>query len=135
MFPHPYTEADADHWLQVASERGRSVHLAIEVNGTVAGGIGAIAREGIAEATADFGYWLGEAFWGQGIATVAARAMVQHLMSTVQFARLEAPVFAWNPASMRVLEKVGFAREGVLRKSVSKDGALIDCVMYAYTAA
>lgn len=135
MFPHPYTEADADHWLQVASERGRSVHLAIEVNGTVAGGIGAIAGEGIAEATADFGYWLGEAFWGQGIATVAARAMVQHLMSTVQFARLEAPVFAWNPASMRVLEKVGFAREGVLRKSVSKDGALIDSVMYAYTAA
>ncbi len=135
MFPHPYTEADAELWLKVASECGRSVHLAIEVNGTVAGGIGGIAGEGIAKATADFGYWLGEVFWGQGIATVAARAMVEHLMSTGQFARLQAPVFAWNPASMRVLEKVGFAREGVLRNSVTKDGTLIDSVMYAYTAA
>ena len=46
-------------------------------------------------------------------------------------ARLQAPVFAWNPASMRVLEKVGFHREAVLRKSVFKDGQLIDSVLYA----
>lgn len=135
MFPHPYTEADAERWLQLANERGRSLHLAIEVEGAVAGGIGAIACEGIAGATADFGYWLGEAFWGRGIATAAALAMVEHLMGAAQFSRLQAPVFAWNPASMRVLEKVGFTREGVLRNSVTKDGALIDSVMYAYTAA
>lgn len=49
--------------------------------------------------------------------------------------RLQAPEFAWNPASVRVLEKVGFVREGVLRRSVTKDGALIDSVMYADTAA
>jgi [ribosomal protein S5]-alanine N-acetyltransferase len=45
--------------------------------------------------------------------------------------RLEAPVFAWNPASMRVLEKIGFEREGTLRKSVYKDGQIIDCMLYA----
>jgi len=44
-------------------------------------------------------------------------------------------VFEWNPASMHVLEKVGFQREGVLRKSVTKDGQLIDSVMYAYVIA
>lgn len=135
MFPHPYTEADADTWLRIANAEGRSVHLAIEFNGAAVGGIGAIAGEGIAVATAHFGYWLGEPHWGQSIATAAASALVAHLMDERHFARLEAPVFAWNPASMRVLEKVGFVREGVLRNSVSKDGALIDSVMYAYTAA
>jgi len=133
-FPHPYTDADAQQWLRIVSEQGRSVHLAIEVQGEAAGGIGAVAGEGIAAATADFGYWLGEPFWGQGIATAAAAALVQRLMDEQRFARLQAPVFAWNPASMRVLEKIGFVREGVLRKSVTKDGSLIDSVMYAYTA-
>ncbi|HEX5398161.1 MAG TPA: GNAT family protein [Verrucomicrobiae bacterium] len=133
MFPHPYTEADADDWLRIANAESRSVHLAIEFKGAAVGGIGSIAGEGIAVATADFGYWLGEPYWGQGIATAAASALVAHLMSERFFARLQAAVFAWNPASMRVLEKVGFSREGVLRNSVSKDGALIDSVMYAYT--
>lgn len=134
-FPHPYTDADAQQWLRIALEEGRSLHLAIEFKGAAAGGIGAIAGEGIAAATADFGYWLGEPFWGQGIATAAASALVGRLMGEQSFSRLQAPVFAWNPASMRVLEKVGFVREGVLRSSVTKDGALIDSVMYAYTAA
>jgi RimJ/RimL family protein N-acetyltransferase len=48
--------------------------------------------------------------------------------------RLEAPVFAWNPASMRVLEKCGYAKEGVMRKSVVKDGEVIDSVLYAKVA-
>lgn len=134
LFPHPYTLADAEGWIILAQAPGRSLHLCIEMHGQVAGGIGAIAREGIACATADFGYWLGQAHWGQGLATAAARAMAQHLLGSGQFARLEAPVFAWNPASMRVLEKAGFQREGLLRHSVSKDGQLIDSVLYARLA-
>jgi RimJ/RimL family protein N-acetyltransferase len=45
--------------------------------------------------------------------------------------RLESPVFEWNPASMRVLEKSGFVREAALKASVFKDGQLIDSVVYA----
>ena len=48
--------------------------------------------------------------------------------------RIDAAVFAWNPASMRVLEKCGFVREGVLRRSIFKDGQLIDSVLYARIA-
>ena len=48
--------------------------------------------------------------------------------------RLESPVFAWNSASMRVLEKCSYTREGVMRKSVIKDGQEIDCVLYARVA-
>lgn len=130
-FPHPYTGADADAWLQGAQRPGRSVHLAVEVDGHAAGGIGAIAQEENYRATARFGYWLGEPYWGKGIATAASRAMVAHLAEGRRFARLEAPVFEWNPQSMRVLEKAGFVREGTLRRSVTKDGQLIDCVLYA----
>jgi RimJ/RimL family protein N-acetyltransferase len=132
LFPHPYTRADAEFWLTLANSDPRSLHLAVEFRGEAVGGIGAIAGSGIAEATAECGYWLGESVWGQGLATGAARTFAEHLLQSGRFARLQAPVFAWNPASMRVLEKAGFQREGVLRRSVTKDGELIDCVMYAW---
>lgn len=132
LFPHPYTEADAAFWVQHALEISASLHFAIESQGYLAGGVGIIAGEGIYRKTGQFGYWLGRSFWGRGIATAAARSMVQHACAYLPFARLEAPVFGWNPSSMRVLEKVGFIREGVLRRSVFKDGELTDSVMYAY---
>jgi ribosomal-protein-alanine N-acetyltransferase len=53
-------------------------------------------------------------------------------MARFGLCRLEASVFAWNPASMRVLEKCGFEREGISQASVFKDGQLIDRVVYAY---
>lgn len=132
MFPHPYERSHADGWVSFANADPRSTHCAIELHGEAIGGIGAMAGSDIYRRTADFGYWLGEPFWGRGLATACAAALVQHLGAARQFARLQAPVFAWNPASMRVLEKVGFVREGVLRHSVTKDGVLTDSVMYAY---
>lgn len=63
--------------------------------------------------------------------TTAVRATSEFALSHFSLVRLEAPVFAWNPASMRVLEKAGFEREGILRSSVFKDGQVIDQVLYA----
>jgi RimJ/RimL family protein N-acetyltransferase len=130
-FPHPYTEQDADLWLEIAAHPGASIQLAIAVDGQAVGGIGAIAGEGVYTATAQFGYWLGPAHWGRGIATAAAAALASRIGSEGLFARLEAQVFAWNPPSMRVLEKAGFQREAVLRCGATKDGQLIDTVLYA----
>lgn len=134
LFPHPYTRADADAWLALAVADPRSLHLAITCHGAVVGGIGAIAGVGVSERTAEFGYWLGESCWGQGLATAAASAFKTHLFTCGAFVRLQATVFAWNPASMRVLEKAGFEREGVMRRAVSKDGDIVDGVMYACVA-
>jgi RimJ/RimL family protein N-acetyltransferase len=131
VFPHPYTEADADAWLRIAATPGRNLTFAIALDGLAVGGIGARAGEGIFARTAHFGYWLGEAHWGRGIVTAAGRAMLAQLAEDARFVRLEAPVFEWNPASMRVLEKLGFVREALLRRSVTKDGQLIDSVLYA----
>jgi len=134
IFPHPYTEADADAWFQLANNRGRSINLAIELDGAAVGGIGARSGEGIHVRTAQFGYWLGEPYWGRGIMTAVVRQVSAHALGDGGFLRLEAPVYAWNPASMRVLEKCGYSREGVLRKSVFKDGEVIDSMLYAKVA-
>lgn len=132
LFPHPYTEADADAWLRIASGPDLGIKLAIELDGVAVGGVGARADTGVFARTAQIGYWLGEPHWGQGIVTAAGRALLDYLKQDARFVRLEARVFEWNPASMRVLEKLGFERVAVLRKSVTKDGQLIDSVLYSY---
>ena len=130
-FPHPYTEADADSWFELLARQPMATNWAIEVEGTAAGGIGIDPGEGIFSKCARFGYWLGEPYWGRGIMSAAVRRTADHILDTMDFARLEAPVFEWNPPSMRVPEKGGFVREGLMRKSVFKDGKVIDAMLYA----
>lgn len=130
-FPHPFTRADAIHWFSLLAAMPEPTHWAIEVNGIAVGGVGVDLGEGIYAKSGHFGYWLGEQYWGRGIMTACVRATSEYALSHFGLARLEAPVFAWNPASMRVLEKAGFVREGILRKSVFKEGQLIDQVLYA----
>ncbi|HEX7063417.1 MAG TPA: GNAT family protein [Woeseiaceae bacterium] len=130
-FPHPYTAADADEWLAHVAGRPDTTSWALEVDGRAVGGIGIEPGEGVYAKSARFGYWLGEPWWGRGIMTAAAKATADFVLAHYDFVRLEAAVFAWNPASMRVLEKAGFEREGVLRQSVWKDGRIADAVLYA----
>jgi ribosomal-protein-alanine N-acetyltransferase len=131
-FPHPYTEADARWWVAHMAEMPIATAWAIQVDDRAVGGIGIELRDGIYAKSAEFGYWLGEPYWGRGIATAAARALVPEILSRFGLVRLEARVFAWNPASMRVLEKAGFKREGVMRRGAVKDGAVVDQALYAY---
>ncbi|WP_306606877.1 GNAT family N-acetyltransferase [Azonexus sp.] len=129
-FPHPYTDADASSWFSHLQTTSEPSQWAIEVDGVAAGGIGVDLGEDIFVKTGHFGYWLGEHFWGRGIMSVAVRIASQYCLNQYNLERLEAPVFSWNPASMRVLEKAGFVREAVLHKSAYKDGQLIDQVLY-----
>jgi [ribosomal protein S5]-alanine N-acetyltransferase len=129
-FPHPYTAADADFWFGLLARMPGRTHWAIEVDGEAAGGIGVEPGEGIYSRNGRFGYWLGEPHWGRGIMTAAVRATSDYILDHLGLVRLEAPVFEWNPPSMRVLEKCSFERESLQRKSVFKDGELIDAVMY-----
>jgi [ribosomal protein S5]-alanine N-acetyltransferase len=130
-FPHPYTEADADSWFASLAEMDEPSHWAIEIDGAAVGGIGLDIGEGVFARSAEFGYWLAGPYWGRGIMTEAARAVIPYAMDRFDLCRLEAGVFAWNPASMRVLEHCGFVSEGVSRASVVKDGEVIDRVIYA----
>lgn len=130
-FPYPYTAADADQWIRQAIEETPQTHFAIVTQGSVIGGIGLELGTDIFRRSAEIGYWLGEPFWGRGIATAAVRAITNDAFSTFNLCRIYAGVFEWNPASMRVLEKAGYMREGRLKKSVFKDGKVIDQCLYA----
>jgi ribosomal-protein-alanine N-acetyltransferase len=133
-FPHPYTENDAEAWLALARAQPDWLNWAIVVDDAAVGCVGLEPLTDVHAGTTHIGYWLGEPYWGRGIMTAAVQAIAGHAFSPLGFKRIETPVFAWNPASMRVLEKCGFVREGVMAKSVLKDGELIDSVLYARIA-
>lgn len=132
-FPHPYTVSDARSWLQSANEQRPETNFAIVVDDEAVGGIGFTLQQDVAFRSAEIGYWLGEEFWGRGIATEALKAVTEHAFNEYDLCRLYAHVFEWNQASARVLEKAGYEFEGRLRKSVTKDGKTIDQLMYAIT--
>ncbi|MFN7929616.1 MAG: GNAT family N-acetyltransferase [Blastocatellia bacterium] len=130
-FPHPYTATDAENWLQFVAAHPQESHYAIVVADEAVGGIGLIPGQDIDRRSAEIGYWLGEGYWGRGIVTEAVRALTDYAFANTDLCRVWANVFAWNPGSMRVLEKAGFAREGVLRQAATKDGQTIDLVLFA----
>jgi len=130
-FPHPYTVSDARRWLENAVGHKPETNFAIAVAGEAVGSIGFDLQHDVDHRSAEIGYWLGQEFWGRGIATEALIAVTDYTFSNYDVCRLFAHVFAWNPASARVLEKAGYEYEGRLRKSVTKDGQTIDQLIYA----
>ena len=89
-------------------------------------------QEDVHRRSMEIGYWLGESHWGRGIMTEAVSAVTAYAIQTFDVCRVFAAVFESNPSSGRVLEKAGFVREGRLRRSVVKDGRMLDQLLYAY---
>lgn len=131
-FPHPYTRADADGWIaHCEAETGKPTQFAIDLDGVAIGGIGVEIKSDVHRLTAEIGYWIGEPYWGQGIASAAVVEMTRYAFAEFPLERLEALVFEWNPASRRVLEKAGFVLEGRLAWCIVKDGRIGDEFLYA----
>jgi RimJ/RimL family protein N-acetyltransferase len=131
-FPHPYTLEAAHAWAANAARETPIDTFAIEVDGALAGGAGIAPQCGEHLGVAEFGYWLGRGYWGRGIATEAARLLAAHAFGERGLRRLEAHVFAPNQASARILAKLGFRREAVLRESyVERDGTIVDGYLFA----
>ena len=129
-FPHPYTRDAGRAWLEATVAERPPTTLAIEIAGEAAGGIGVVPGGDVNSHTGEIGYWLGEGHWGRGVMTEAVRGFVPWAASTFGLRRFYAEIFATNPASMRVLEKCGFRREGVLRRHAFKDGQYLDEIVY-----
>lgn len=130
-FPHPYTREHARAWIEFASSQVPEANFAIASREEAIGGIGLRLGEDVFRGTAEIGYWLGEPFWGRGIATLAVVALTDFAFSEFDLERVEAHVFERNPASARVLEKAGYSLEGRLRRSITKEGMTIDRFLYA----
>ena len=133
-FPHPLSISDMRQYLANVLGPSPATMFAIDVDGQAVGVIGLTLCEGERRHTAELSYWLGEPYWGRGIITTAVQAVTEYAVKELGLSRIESYVFSWNPASARVLEKMGFAREGVLRNSIIKDGVLLDRWLYAYLA-
>ena len=129
--PHPYTLSDAEAYIAQRLADPDGMVFCIDVDGEAVGGIGVHPGNDVNRLTAELGYWLAEKFWGRGIMTPAVGAVVQHGFRERPLGRIEAYVFANNPASARVLEKCGFRFEGRMRRSVIKDGVVLDALIYA----
>ena len=80
---------------------------------------------------AEMGFWIEVESWGKGYATEAARAVVRSAFDQLKLNRVYAHHMVRNPASGRVMEKVGMKREGLLRQRVRKWGVFEDVVLLA----
>lgn len=122
-------------WMQLrgAARRGVALPFAITVGGRLAGQvmIGNVVREPLLSAYV--GYWCDVRHGGRGVTTAAVALAVDHCFGPVGLHRIEATVRPENAASVRVLEKLGFRREGLFRRYLDVDGAWRDHLCYAVT--
>jgi len=131
LFPHPYTLANAQFFLEIIAKEKPLATLAIATDTEAIGCIGLKLGTDVHRRSAELGYWLGEPFWGRGIMTEVVRAFTAQAFVDFDLVRIYAESFASNGASVRVLQKAGFAYEGRLRAHVFKDGQLQDALVYA----
>ena len=129
--PHPYPEGAAAEWIASHGKDDAHIELAIVLRDgdAVIGATGlGVARE---HERAELGYWIGEPYWGQGYATEAGRAVVQYGFDDLGLNRIQAHHFTSNPASGRVLEKIGMTHEGTHRQMFRKWGEYKDVEAYS----
>jgi RimJ/RimL family protein N-acetyltransferase len=132
--PHPYENGVAEAWIRThpkhLAENASLTYAITRKNETsVIGAIGLALHPD--HALAEMGYWIGKSYWGQGYCTDAAKQMVQHGFETLQLNRIFARHLSRNPASGRVMVKVGMKFEGCLRQHVRKWGVFEDLNIYA----
>ena len=135
--PHPYPDGAAEAWIATltpAWDTGAGVTFAITDRelGNLVGVISlAISAN---DANAELGYWIGLPFWNRGYATEAAQTLVDWGMVALRLDRIEARYFVRNPASGRVLQKLGMKRETMLNESIEKNGRLEEFTRCALVA-
>ena len=130
-FPHPYTLADADNFLDKYARLESALVFAIEYNGVYVGNIGLHKGTDVYRKSAEIGYFLGEPYWNKGIMTKAVPLICDYGFKNMDIVRIQTGIFEFNPASMRVLEKCGFKREAVFEKAIIKEGKIFDEIRYA----
>ena len=100
--------------------------VAIEYEGKFCGMMGLTAQHDVYRRTAEIGYWLGEPFWNKGIATTAVKLITDYGFNALGFIRIHTGIFEYNIASMKVLEKNGYKKDGVFEKNIIKNGKIVD---------
>lgn len=124
--PSPYTVMDALQWIAYCSNEKTPVSFALTYQNTVVGSIGCVLKDDVYRKNIEVGYFIGEPYWGKGLATQGMQLLVDYIRQNFDAVRLYAEVFEHNKASMKVLQKNGFYLEAIRRKSVIKNNVLLD---------
>lgn len=125
-FPHPYSIEDAEWFINYAQTNDQEMIKAIISNNELCGVIGAISLDDVYAGVGEVGYWLGEPHWSQGIGTKALQLFIDLCQSGRLYSRLEAGVYSNNLASMKLLEKCGFHKEGIRTARITKNEKVLD---------
>ena len=128
----PISEADEREWIDGLAERD-GTHLLVCVDGDPVG-IAGLNAPNATFGGVELGYPFAPDAWGQGYATDAARVLCGYAFESRRFHKVYANVFETNPASARVLEKVGFREEGRHREQAFLDGEYVDVIRFGVLA-
>ena len=132
MFPHPYTLEDTKIFIENVKQGKMGYVYGIYRNfEELVGVISMTPGRDVNRCSAEVGYFIGEQYWNKGYATEALKMLPTIARLNFGLIRLYATVFDFNQPSMRVLEKAGFTKEGILKSSAIKNGKVIDEHLYA----
>ncbi|AQX86768.1 GNAT family N-acetyltransferase [Elizabethkingia bruuniana] len=130
--PYPYSESDARTWLKMSDDAltaKTGYTFAIrEKEGKIIGAIGLHDR---GDDKAELGYWIAVPFWNKGYATEAASAILNFGIKELKFHKIYATHFIHNPASGKIMEKIGMQKEAVLKHHMKKEEQYLDIQMYS----
>ncbi|WP_143959361.1 GNAT family N-acetyltransferase [Litoribacter populi] len=129
-YPQPYTIHDARHWIEYNQKFNPPQNFAIELDGQLVGSIGSERGKDELRPNMEIGFWIGEPFWGKGIATEAVKIFTNHLFNKFDVQRVFSQTYDFNVASMRVLEKAGYQAEAILKNAFIKNGTMGDLFQY-----
>lgn len=131
FIPSPYTREDAAAFIGQCLNEEPVKTFAILYGRQLAGTVGLVPQPDVYRISAELGYWIGEPYWGKGIATEAVKLITRYGFTRLGLKRIYAGVFDFNKASCRVLEKAGFTLESVRKQAAVKNGRI--CDEYHYT--
>ncbi len=130
-YPQPYTIHDARFWIEHNQKFNPPQNFGIEYNGQLVGSIGCEIGKNELRTNLELGFWVGEAYWGKGIATEAVKLYTEYVFKRfLEIERVYAQVYDFNGGCMKVLENAGYVPEAILRNGYIKKGKVGDLFQY-----
>ncbi|MED5512908.1 MAG: GNAT family N-acetyltransferase [Pseudomonadota bacterium] len=127
--PSPYSYEDAQWWINEGSQS--QLIKAVIFNDKLIGCVSVHPGEFEFDRSGELGYWLAKEYWRQGITVKAASMLLETVFSKTKIARVFAYVCEDNPASMKVLQRLGFEQDAILKNAMFKKGHLFNAHLFS----
>lgn len=131
--PYPYKDGVAEEWIQghedsFVNDQSISLAICLKDSNILIGAIGLVIYR--SDSKASLGYWIGKQYWNNGYCTEAARSLMAYGFEKMNLHKIYATHLSHNPASGKVMQKLGMKQEGIFRDHVNKWDKFYDLVYY-----